>query len=400
MVSHIINFLFQSTFSLKNIVFDRAHLIFKNLYLFQVIYLLDPWTADSFDYDKIIKQFGIADFQDELKKIKDPHRLMRRGIIFGQRDFDKIIKLINLNEPFALVTGMMPSGPMHIGHKMVIDQLIWYHNHGAKLSIPIADLEAYAARGISFEKGKKIAVDEYLTNYIALGLDLTSDDVDVYLQSQNRLLHDLTFRASLKANFNELKAIYGFTPSTNLAHVNAPLTQVADILIPQTEENGGPINTVVPVGIDQDPHIRLTRDITSKLKEELGFITPSSTYHRFLTGLTGDKMSSSKPKTAIYLNDETKDAVKKLKSAKTGGRESLQEQKEKGGQPNQCVIFEMLLYHLIDDDKKLEEIREQCMDGTLLCGVCKNMTSELLEAFLDKHHEKQVEAKEIAKTIL
>lgn len=365
-----------------------------------MIYLLDPWTADSFDYDKIIKQFGIQDFEEELKKIKNPHRLMRRGIIFGHRDFGEIIKLINSNKPFAVVTGMMPSGPMHIGHKMVIDQLIWYHNQGAKLSIPIADLEAYAARGISFEKGKQLAIDEYLTNYIALGLDLTSDDINVYLQSKNSILHNLSFRASLKANFNEMKAIYGFTPSTNLAHVNSPLIQVADILMPQVEENGGPINTLVPVGIDQDPHLRLTRDITNKLKDELGFIIPSSTYHRFLTGLTGDKMSSSKPKTAIYLNDSTKDAVKKLKSAKTGGRESLAEQKEKGGQPDQCVIFEMLLYHLIDDDNELKKIRDECLNGTLLCGVCKNKTCELLEEFLDNHHSKQEEAHEIAETIL
>lgn len=361
--------------------------------------MLDPWTADAFDYDKLVKQFGIKDFEDELNKIDNPHRLMRRKVIFGQRDFDKITNLINSNKPFAVVSGMMPSGQMHIGHKMVVDQLKWYQDHGAKLSLPIADMEAYAARGISFEKGKELAVNEYLTNYIALGLDLTKDDVDVYLQSQNQVLKDLSFRASLKTNFSEMKAIYGFTNSTNLAHVNSPLMQVADILIPQVEENGGPINTVVPVGIDQDPHLRLTRDIANKLHDELGFLVPSSTYHRFLTGLTGAKMSSSKPKTAIFLNDETKDAVKKLKSAKTGGRESLQEQKEKGGQPDQCVIFEVLLYHLMDDDKELEKVKEECLNGTLLCGDCKNRTCQLLSEFMDDLHIKQEEANEIAQTL-
>lgn len=363
-----------------------------------MIYLLDPWTADAFDYDKLVKQFGIKNFQDELVKIKNPNRLMRRRVIFGHRDFNNISDLINTNKQFAVVTGMMPSGQIHIGHKMVVDQLIWYQNNGGKLSLPIADLEAYAARGISFEKGKQLAVNEYLTNYIALGLDVEKD-VNIYLQSQNKILSDLSFRASMKANFSELKAIYGFTPSTNLAHVNAPLSQVADILIPQLEEYGGPINTVVPVGIDQDPHLRLTRDITSKLHEEFGFLTPSSTYHRFITGLTGGKMSSSKPKTAIYLNDETKDAVKKLKSAKTGGRESLQEQKQLGGKPDECVIFELLVYHLIEDDEKLREIKEECLSGTLLCGDCKNRTCQLLEDFLDDLHEKQIESREIAQTI-
>ena len=122
-----------------------------------------------------------------------------------------------------------------------------------------------------------------------------------------------------------------YSPSTNIAHVNAPIIQVADILLPQLEEFGGPKNVIVPVGVDQDPHIRLTRDIASRLHEELGLLPPSSTYHRFLTGLSGDKMSSSKPSTAIYLNDTPKEASKKVKTAKTGGRESLKEQQELGG---------------------------------------------------------------------
>jgi tryptophanyl-tRNA synthetase len=213
-------------------------------------------------------------------------------------------------------------------------------------------------------------------------------------------LQDLAFKASSKTNFSQLKAIYGFTPSTNIAHIQAPLVQVADILLPQIEEFGGPKKVVVPVGIDQDPHIRLTRDIAQKLHEDLGFLTPASTYHRFLTGLTGDKMSSSKPNTAIYLNDDTKDVVKKVKSAKTGGRESLKEQQELGGEVDKCVIYEMLLYHLIDDDEELKKIRTDCLNGTLRCGDCKVRTAELMEEFFDDLHEKQVEAREIAKTLI
>ena len=362
--------------------------------------MINPWASTSVDYDKLVTQFGIQKISDILDDIKDPQRLMKRGVVFGHREFNEINNLINKKEDFAVVTGMMPSGQMHIGHKMVVDQLIWYQEKGAMLSLPIADLESYAARDMSFEKGKKIAVEEYLTNWIALGLDLEKDNVNVYLQSENKLLLDLAFKASSKTNFNQLKAIYGFTPSTNIAHVQAPLVQVADILLPQIEEFGGPKKVVVPVGIDQDPHLRLTRDIAQKLHEDLGFLTPASTYHRFLTGLTGDKMSSSKPATAIYLNDDVKDAVKKVKSAKTGGRESLKEQQELGGEVDKCVVYEMLLYHFIDDDKELEKIRQDCLNGTLRCGDCKVRTAELMEEFMEDLKEKQVEAREIAKTLI
>ncbi|WP_409199464.1 tryptophan--tRNA ligase [Methanobrevibacter sp. DSM 116169] len=362
--------------------------------------MIDPWASSTVDYDKLVNQFGIKSFSEVLPDIKNPGRLMRRGVIFGHRDFDKINKLINENKDFAVVTGMMPSGQMHIGHKMVVDQLKWYLDNGAKLSLPIADMESYAARGIDFKTARDIAVDEYLTNYIALGLDLTNKNVNVYLQSENELLKDLTFKLSKKTNFNELKAIYGFSPSTNFAHLYAPLVQVGDILLPQIEEYGGPKRVVVPVGVDQDPHIRLTRDIADKFNLELGFIPPSSTYHRFLTGLTGDKMSSSKPKTAIYLNDSPKSAIKKVKSAKTGGRESLEEQKELGGRPDECVIYEMYVYHLIDDDSKLKKIYDSCKDGSLLCGECKACASELMGEFIGDLATKQVDSREIAKNLV
>ena len=362
--------------------------------------MIDPWASTSVDYDKLINQFGIEKISDIIGDIKDPQRLMKRGVVFGHREFKEINDLINKKEDFAVVTGMMPSGQMHIGHKMVVDQLIWYQKKGAMLSLPIADLESYAARDMSFEKGKQIAVEEYLTNWIALGLDLEKDNVNVYLQSQNKSLFDLEFKASRKTNFSQLHAIYGFDNSTNIAHVQAPLMQVADILLPQIEELGGPKKVVVPVGVDQDPHIRLTRDIAHRLNEELGFIQPASTYHRFLTGLTGDKMSSSKPNTAIYLNEEPETAAKKVKTAKTGGRESLKEQEELGGEVDKCVIYEMLVYHLIDDDKELEKIREECLEGKLRCGDCKARTAELMQKYFEDLKDKQVEASEIAQTIL
>ena len=101
-------------------------------------------------------------------------------------------------------------------------------------------------------------------------------------------------------------------------------------------------------------------------------------------------MSSSKPSTAIYLNDDIKDAVKKVKSAKTGGRESLKEQQELGGEVDKCVIYEMLVYHFIEDDEELEKIRTDCLNGTLRCGDCKMRTAELLEEFFEDLKEKQV----------
>jgi len=362
--------------------------------------LIDPWSSAIIDYEKLTKQFGIKPFDDLKEDIDNPHPLMQRNIIFGQRDYGRIVKAMREGKEFAVISGMMPSGKMHIGHKMIVDQLIWYQKKGADIYIPIADMEAYSARGVDFETSRELAISEYITNYIALGLDFEKENINIYLQSENRIVGDLAYILSKKVNFNEMKAIYGFSGSTNIAHMYAPLIQVADILHPQLEECGGPKPTVVPVGPDQDPHIRLTRDIAERFKGQFKFITPSSTYHRFITGLTGDKMSSSKPKSAIFLSDSPKAAEKKVKSAKSGGRESLDEQRKLGGIPEDCTVYELLLYHLEPSQKKLKELYESCKSGSIMCGECKKNAANMMKNFFEDFSVKREEAKKKAQKIL
>ncbi len=366
----------------------------------KVMNLIDPWSSALVDYEKLIQQFGIKPFQELLGDIEDPSLLMRRGIIFGHRDFGRIIKALREKSPFAVVTGMMPSGRMHIGHKMIVDQIIWYQKMGAEIYIPIADMEAYSARGVEFEESRKIALEEYITNYIALGLDFSLKNINTYLQSENRDVNYLAYQLGRRVNWNEMKAIYGFNGSTNLSHLYVPLIQVADILHPQLEAYGGPKPTVVPVGPDQDPHIRLTRDIAERFKNQFNFITPSSTYHRFITGLTGGKMSSSKPKTAIFLTDSPEVAEEKIKTAKTGGRESLEEQKELGGVPSDCVVYEMLLYHLVEDDQELAEIYQECTQGQIMCGECKMQAAGKVRELFEQLSRKREQARDEALKVL
>ncbi len=365
-----------------------------------MILLIDPWSSSVIDYEKLTEQFGIKPFVGFLDEINDPPSLMSRGIVFGHRDYGRIVKALREGSNFAVVTGMMPSGKMHIGHKMIVDQLIWYQKKGAEIYIPIADMESYSARGVDFEKSRKLAITEYITNYIALGLNFKAKNFHIYLQSENKDVQDLAYKLAKKVNLSEMKAIYGFSNSTNLAHVYVPLIQVADILHPQLSKYGGPKPIVVPVGPDQDPHIRLTRDIALRFKKIFKFIPPSSTYHRFITGLTGEKMSSSKPKTAIFLSDSPEIAEKKIKSAKTGGKETLDEQRATGGTPEDCVVYEMLLYHLTPDDDELRKIYNDCREGNVMCGECKQKTADLMKDFFRNFSRKREKAELLAGKIL
>ena len=44
----------------------------------------------------------------------------------------------------------MPSGQIHLGHKMVIDQAKWFQDLGGDVTITVADLEAHATRAVSY----------------------------------------------------------------------------------------------------------------------------------------------------------------------------------------------------------------------------------------------------------
>ena len=156
----------------------------------------------------------------------------------------------------------MPSGRMHLGHSMVIEQVKWFQQLGGDVTIAVADLESQATRGVGLAKGREIALQEYVANYAALGLD--PEKTNVYFQSTRSVVQRLGFQLGKRTNLNEFESIYGFKGDTNLAHLQAPMVQVGDILHPQTEDYGGLRPIVVPVGVDQDPHLRLTRGIAAK----------------------------------------------------------------------------------------------------------------------------------------
>ncbi len=360
---------------------------------------IDPWGVTvPRDYVRLMREFGIEPFEGLLAQIPEPHYLMRRRVIFGHRDFGRVLDAMLKMEKFVVMTGLMPSGRMHVGHKLVIDQLAWYQRRGADIYLCVADLEAYSARGVSFEESKKLAAEEYLANYQALGLDVRR--CHVYFQSRSDVVRHLAFILSKKVNFSEMRAIYGFAGESNISHIFYPMIDVADILHPQLEEFGGPRPTVVPVGVDQDPHLRLARDVAARFQRGFGFVLPSSTYHRLLPGLTGEKMSSSKPETAIFLTDSTDEIKEKIKDAFTGGRPTAAEQRKHGGAPDKCRVYELYVYHLMPDDKKLLDLREACKSGAIICGDCKLRAIELMAKFLKVHQAKREYAEAKAKKLV
>ena len=132
----------------------------------------------------------------------------------------------------------------------------------------------------------------------------------------------------------------------------------------------------------------------------LGLVRPSATFHRFMTGLQGGKMSSSKPETSIYLTEDPKTADKKLRASVTGGRATAEEQRRLGANPDVCPVYELYLYHLAESDAHLQEVHDTCRSGARLCGGCKSEASGLLLKFLKEHKEKRDQTAHMVEAIV
>ncbi|OGJ12539.1 tryptophan--tRNA ligase [Candidatus Pacearchaeota archaeon RBG_16_35_8] len=357
-----------------------------------------PWEVKGeIDYGRLMKEFGIKKIP-VLSDTFQENVLFRREVVFAQRDFERILDCIKNKKKFVMMTGLMPTGKFHIGHMILAQQMIFYQKLGAKLYITVADLEAYNARGQSLEDSKKIAVEEYITNYIALGLKV--DNCDIYFQSERskdskkaNAYYRLASNLSKHATFNEFKAVYGDDISPG--KMNASLIQASDMYHPQLPEFEGPAPTptFIPVGIDQDPHIRIARDMANRIKEHK-FIPISSTYHLFVPGLSGGKMSSSEINSFIALTDSPKEVEQKIKKyAFSGGRDTIEEHRKKGGNPDIDVSFQYLKMFFEPDDKKLLQIEKDYRSGKLLTSELKEYLIKKINVFLAEHQKRREKAK-------
>jgi tryptophanyl-tRNA synthetase len=357
-----------------------------------------PWEVKGdIDYTKLIKEFGLSPM-GKLPKVFQDNVLFRRGLIYAHRDFSRILEAIKSKKPFVMMTGLMPSGKFHFGHKMVAEQMIFYQKLGAKIYITVADIEAYNSRSVDTEELRRVAIEQYLTNYVALGLDLKK--CDFYFQSfrdkdgiKASHYYALANRLARHVTANEFKAVYG---EVSPGKMSSALLQAADMLHPQLKEfEGGPIPVVVPVGSDQDPHLRLARDLSRRIKLHK-FTQLSSTYHKFMPGLKGGKMSSSDENSFIALTDTPKEAAKKInKYAFSGGQPTVEEHRKKGGNPDIDVAFQMLLFGMENDDKKLKKIYNDYKSGKLLSGELKKILIDKVTAFLEDHQKRREKAKSV-----
>ena len=349
---------------------------------------LDPWGSGVIkDYGRLQSEFGIEGIDRLLPRFKKLSPHLSRGIDFGQRDLGRILDAVDSNKPFAVMSGIKPEGTFHLGNKMTADDMVFFQSLSGKTTVfyAIADVEAYCDNGISFQESSKMAVQN-VADILALGLD--PERTVAYMQSEEMRVMRLMTIFSRGITNNMLRAIYGERP---IGLYISALVQAGDILMPQLQEFGGPKPVLVPVGADQDPHIRLTRDLAARYHDEFGFIPPSSIYHRLEMALTGGfKMSKRDASSGFTLDEDPRSASKKVMAAFTGGRATVEEQRRLGAEADKCPVYDLYRFHFAVDDEHVQRVYDECTGGIRLCGECKQEAAALVKMYLEAHQKKRV----------
>jgi tryptophanyl-tRNA synthetase len=173
----------------------------------------------------------------------------------------------------------------------------------------------------------------------------------------------------------------------NIGHSFYPAMQATHLLLPQLVHGRHP--TLVPVAVDQDPHVRVCRDVAAK--ERFHVAKPGALLGKFLPSLAGPgKMSSSDDAPTIALTDDPDTVREKVMThAYSGGRADVEAHREHGGDPEVDVAFQYLRAFFELDDDRVARLAREYRAGELLTGELKAIAAEAIAEFLSAHQERR-----------
>ena len=361
--------------------------------------IVTPWEVKGdIDYEKLIKEFGTKHLDPKLLKRIEKHtgklhHFLRRGIFFSHRDMDWILDEYEKGNKFFLYTGRSSSGPVHMGHLVPWMFTKWLQDKfDVELWFQFPDEEKFFFKEkLTLEDTKKWTYDNAL-DIIALGFDPKKTHFLIDTMHAGTMYKEAC-KVAKKITFSTAKAVFGFSNETNIGSIFYTAMQSVPAFLPSVIK-GKNIPCLIPYAIDQDAHFRVARDVLPKL----GYYKPAAIHSIFLPGLGGimeqGKMSSSEELTAIFTIDSPETVKQKImKYAFSGGKGSVKEHREKGGNADVDVSYQWLTF-FEEDDAKLKKIRDDYTSGKMLTGELKSILIDKLNEFLKEHNKKKEKAKD------
>lgn len=285
----------------------------------------------------------------------------------------------------TIVSGAWPTGRLHLGHL-----------HGAlknwvrlqdnyRCFFFVADWHALTT-DYSSPQGIRENTREMVEDWLSIGLD--PKRCILFRQSSIKEHAELHLLLSMitpvpwlernptyKEQMNEIVgkdlSTYGF--------LGYPVLQAADIMMYKAHK--------VPVGVDQAPHVELTREIVRRFNQVYRPIFPEPdvllTETQKLPGLDGRKMSKSYHN-AVFLSDSPKEIDQKLSRMMT---DPARVRRHDPGEPEKCPAFQ--LHKIYSTPQEIEEVSQGCRSAAIGCLDCKKIMIKHVVADLESYRDKK-----------
>jgi tryptophanyl-tRNA synthetase len=273
-----------------------------------------------------------------------------------------------------VLSGIRATGRLHLGNYLgaVKGMLALQNDPNYETFYMVADLHTITTPYNKKELKEK--VNEVVLDYLAAGLD--PEKSTIFVQSQVPEHIELSYLFSTIVSIARMQhlptykeKIKQYPEHVTMALLYYPVLMAADILLYKSN--------AVPVGIDQEPHLEVTREIARKMNSEFGTNFPEPkrfvTEGEYVPSLIGEgKMSKSVEGSYINLTDDLKTIKKRLAAAPTDSGKG-EKVPEKGGVANLLHLVE-----LFEGVKKRRNYEQGYMNNGIKYSELKQKLAEAI----------------------
>src|SRR5436305_13309595 len=290
--------------------------------------------------------------------------------------------------PQRVVSGMRPTGRMHLGnYNGALRGWIEAAKVARESFFFSADWHALTS-DYKDPAGIPAAQREMFADWIAAGLDAEKNVF--FIQSQVKQHAELFLLLGMIAPIGWLERVPTYKEQqeqlrdkdlNTYGFLGYPVLQTADVAIYGAD--------AVPVGQDQVAHLELSREIVRKFNHHYGPVLVEP--HPYLTdvpkilGLDGRKMSKSYGN-AVELAEDPESARKRVMVAVT---DPARKRRHDPGHPEVCPIY--WLHRAYSTPERVELVDRECRSAGIGCVDCKKMLLESLLPALEKHRSARAE---------
>jgi tryptophanyl-tRNA synthetase len=286
-----------------------------------------------------------------------------------------------------ILSGMRPTGRLHLGHLHgALTNWVGLQNEGTyDCFYFVADWHALTSDYSDTDRIGEYSLD-MIVDWLSVGIDPVKSTL--FIQSRIKehaelfvILSMITPLAWLERNptYKEMKAELADKDLSTFGFLGYPVLQAADIIMYKAYG--------VPVGVDQLPHIELTREIARRFnflyRDIFPVPEPLLTTVPKMLGIDGRKMSKSY-ENSIYLRDRGEVLKEKVESMFTDPQRM---RRKDSGRPEVCNVFS--LHEIYTSPENVREIETECRRAGIGCVECKKRLMRGILEGMRTIHERQ-----------